>query len=356
MTQITIDGVIGFDVLAKDIRAELKNANYDDIDMSISSPGGSVYEGIAIFNEIRDYIRKGGVVNARVIGLAASMASYIPLAANTVSIEDNAVWMIHNPWTIAAGNQNDMRKTADTLEGIATVLASAYVKKTGKKMSAVKKMMDEETYLFGEEIMKAGFADSIIPAGDGAENENEAFAFAHTGVESMKNAMAKNPEIHQLDKVAAMIQPVNNILNTPVSAGINTTEVKKSMNLKDLLKDNPDAKAEYMEDMAAAEAKGKESVSARINAAVKYIGNEAYKGIDVLAIKVLKGESEVAALDGAVAVIDMQRETSSVAAAVEETAEVPETPAGSAPVVSQDGMIRTEADIEAASAKLAAYI
>jgi ATP-dependent protease ClpP protease subunit len=206
MTRINLDGVVGWEVLAADIRAALEAAAGDDIDLTISSPGGSVYEGLAIYNAIRDYRRDGGKVTARVIGLAASMATYIPLAADEVIVEDNAVWMIHNPWSIALGDQNDMRKEADILEGIAGVLASAYVKKTEWDRQEIRSMMDAETYLFGDDIVAFGFADRVEPAGDGAEDRDEAVAMARTEVEAMKHTMKQEPERQQLDKAAAMIK------------------------------------------------------------------------------------------------------------------------------------------------------
>jgi len=355
MYRINIDGVIGFDVMAKDIRSEIKSAGSEGIDLRISSPGGAVYEGIAIFNEIMDYRRKGGKVSATVIGMAASMSSYIPLAADNFSVEDNAVYMIHNPWAMAVGDQNEMKKLSERLEAIAVVLSKEYAKKTGKPMDEIRKMMDEETYLFGNDIVKIGFADSVIPAGDGAETQEEAFAYARTNVDGMKSVLEQSPEANQLDKAVAML---GSTALTPVSAGENKsnfTEAKKSMNLTDLLKENPEAKAEYDEKISAAEAKGKE-MEARIKAVAPYIGNAAYKGIDALAIKVLKGESAVAALEGAVAVLDMQKESGSVATAQEETEEVPETPAGPVAQVSTDGVIRNEEDIKATQDRLAQYL
>lgn len=355
MYRIDIDGVIGFDVMAEDVRNQLKAAGTDEIDLRISSPGGSVYEGIAIYNEIREYRRAGGKVTATAIGISASMSSYIPLAADKFLVEDNAVYMIHNPYGMVIGNQNDMKKQAELLESIANVLATAYSAKCGKPKAEIRAMMDDETFLFGDEIVKAGFADGVVPAGDGAESKDEAMAFAMTSVEMAKAKIEKEPEAQHFDKIAALL---GENTKTPVSAGENKrnfTEVKKSMNLNDILKENPEAKAEYDKNITAAEAKGKE-LEARIDAAAPYIGNDAYKGIDALALKVLKGDSAIAALEGAVAVLDMQRESGVLAQAQGETENTPETPAGPVAHVSSDGIIRTEEDIKAASDKLAMYL
>lgn len=244
--RIAIDGIVGLDVLAEDVRAQLDVAGGEEIDLTISSPGGAVYEGIAIYNALRDYKREGGKINARVVGLAASMATYIPMAADTVSIEDNAVWMIHNPLTIAIGNQNDMRKQADILDGIAGVLASAYAKKTGKDVGDIRALMDEETYLFGEDIKENGFADSVEPAGEGAENEEQAVALAQNAVQHMEEKMREATD--DIDGAAAMLniqaqeKPVVDRSAEPASEAGNKTEVP--MNIEELKKENPDLYAQ----------------------------------------------------------------------------------------------------------------
>lgn len=256
MKQIHIDGVIGWDVLTTDLRAEFDAAKGEDIDLTISSPGGSVYEGLAIYNVIRDYRKDGGKVNARVIGMAASMASYIPLAADSVTVEDNAIWMIHNPWSFAIGNQHDMRKQADILDGIASVIAAAYVKKTGKEKVELLKMMDDETYLFGQEIVDSGFADSIEPAGDGAEDKESAMASALVSMEALKNQMEQEPERQQMDKAAAMITEMKGAVSTPkpvvnrdkpAATAETTKEEVKNMNLDQLKMEHPDVFAEAVE-------------------------------------------------------------------------------------------------------------
>jgi ATP-dependent protease ClpP protease subunit len=266
MKRINLDGVIGWDVIAADVRAALEEAKGDDIDLTISSPGGSVYEGLAIYNAIRDYRRDGGKITARIVGLAASMATYIPLAASKVVVEDNAIWMIHNPWSIALGDQNDLRKEADILDGISGVLATAYIKKTGKGRDEIRAMMDEETYIYGESIVSMGFADSVEPAGDGAENRDDAVAMALTEIESMKHTMKQEPERQQLDKAAAMLKDITSqIIETPGVAGdipaakAEHEEVKMN-SLEELKKEAP---ALYAEAVQIGEKQGIEKERAR---------------------------------------------------------------------------------------------
>lgn len=208
MTQILLEGVVGWDVRASDIRSALAAANGDDIDLVVSSPGGSAYEALAIFNAIRDYRRSGGKVDARVVGLAASAATYIPMAADSVTVEDNAVWMIHNPYGLVAGNQNDMAKMATVLNGLAGILANAYAAKTGKDTDEIREMMDAETYLYGGQIVAFGFADEIVPAGDGAESEAEAMAMAALAIGDMTKKLKDEPERQKMEEIAALLPEI----------------------------------------------------------------------------------------------------------------------------------------------------
>ncbi|MDC7125769.1 MAG: ATP-dependent Clp protease proteolytic subunit [Spirochaetales bacterium] len=275
MKSIHIEGVIGCEVYAADLREQLKDSNGEDIDLTISSPGGSVYEGLAIYNTIRDFRKAGGKVNARVIGLAASMATYISLAANTVSIEDNAIWMIHNPWNMAIGNQNDMRKMADLLEGIAVLICNAYAKKTGKEKSEIRELMDAETYLFGEEIKSFGFADSIEPAGEGAETKAEAVVLAHTSIEAMKTRISAEPQ--QIEKAAALLTEMNGAVSSlkpdvirdkPAATAEETMEEVKMQNLEELKNKAPDL---YTKAVNLGEGLGIEKERARVSELRSYI-------------------------------------------------------------------------------------
>ncbi len=156
---IPIIGEIGGDVTAEGINSQLAKADGVDVVFEIASPGGSVWEGVEIFNAIRNY---KGDTTAKIMGMAASMASYIPLATGKVFAEDNAVYMIHNAWTIAIGDSEALKAESEVLESINETIAQAYVDKTGKKEKEVLQMMSDETWMFGDEIKKEGFADEMI--------------------------------------------------------------------------------------------------------------------------------------------------------------------------------------------------
>lgn len=251
MKTVYIDGVIGWDVLAADVRKELTGK--EEIDLAISSPGGSVFEGLSIFNAIRDFRRKGGKVNARIIGMAASMATYIPLAADTVSIEDNAIFMIHNSWSMAIGNKKEMNKQAEILAGIDSLLNKEYAKKSGR--DDIENLMNEETYLYGQEIIDFGFADSMEKAGDGANDKKEAVAVAKNAMSEMFSKMSAEPEKQNLGKAAAMIKEIKGeILKTPAASRENKPApeaekkgVPKMETLQELKKEAPELYAEAVE-------------------------------------------------------------------------------------------------------------
>lgn len=156
--EFTVEGEVGWDIGVGTIRGILNAAGGEDIIIKFASPGGSVFTGLKMFNLIRGY---KGNVDFHLIGEAASMGSYIPLAGRKITAEPNVVMMIHNARSFIGGDHNDMRKRADIIEGLSGLLAAEYVKRTGKTKAQIIKMMDDETFFFGPEAVEAGFVDEI---------------------------------------------------------------------------------------------------------------------------------------------------------------------------------------------------
>lgn len=131
------------------------------INLHINSPGGSVFEGIAIYNMLKQH---QATVNVYVDGLAASIASVVAMAGNRIYMPQNAMLMIHNPWTMAVGNATELRKQADDLDQIAKSSITTYLSKAGDKLDeeTLKQMMDEETWLTAEEALEYGLADNVM--------------------------------------------------------------------------------------------------------------------------------------------------------------------------------------------------
>lgn len=126
------------------------------IEVHINSGGGSVYGGNAIYNALKMHDAE---VDVYIEGLAASMASVIAMAGDNVYIADNSMIMIHDPWTWADGNAEELRKIADQLDKAKKTLVKSYVKKTGLPDEDIENMMSQETYLDADEAIEMGFAD-----------------------------------------------------------------------------------------------------------------------------------------------------------------------------------------------------
>ena len=158
---------IGYDywddsgVTAKRIGAALRSLDGADVVVNINSPGGDVFEGLAIYNLLREY---KGHVTVRVLGVAASAASFIAMAADEIQIARAGFFMIHNAWTGLWGNRNDLRETADFLEQIDDTIADIYHVKSGLSMDELKADMDKERWINGRDAIDSGFADAFLPS------------------------------------------------------------------------------------------------------------------------------------------------------------------------------------------------
>lgn len=149
-------------VTAKQFVANLKAlGDVSHINLHINSPGGDVFDGIAIFNALKHH---GAAITVYIDGLAASMASVIAMVGNPVIMPENTMLMIHKPWGFAGGDATDMRDYADLLDKVESVLIPAYMAKTGKAHEEIAAMLEDETWLTGEECVALGFADQVVPS------------------------------------------------------------------------------------------------------------------------------------------------------------------------------------------------
>lgn len=164
--ELTIYGYIAMEeswwfdtVSSKKFARDLKDlGKKDKITVKINSGGGDVFAAHAIYNLLKDNEAK---VTTIVEGLAASAASVILMAGDEIIVPDTGFVMIHNPSTIVMGEAKDFIKMAETLGVIKDGIVNAYVSKTGKTKKEISELMDEETWMTGEEAVKEGFADKI---------------------------------------------------------------------------------------------------------------------------------------------------------------------------------------------------
>jgi ATP-dependent Clp protease protease subunit len=162
---IEVFDVIGEDywtgegVTAKKIAAKLRELDGADVSVYINSPGGDMFEGLAIYNLLRDY---AGEVTVKIIGMAASAASVIAMAGDQRQIGSSAFYMIHNAWTLAAGNRHEFRAMADYLEPFDAAMAEIYAAGTDIAVADIVKMLDAETWINGKDAVELGFADELL--------------------------------------------------------------------------------------------------------------------------------------------------------------------------------------------------
>jgi ATP-dependent Clp protease protease subunit len=162
-TTITLYDEIGFfGVTAKMFNRMLAEVKTPKGVLKINSPGGDVFDGIAMHNDLAAHPADWTV---QVTGLAASAASIVAMAGDRIEIAENAFLMIHNAWTITLGDKHELGEVADLLAQIDGALADTYVARTGKKRDEIEKMMDAETWLGGKEAVAQGFADATFGAG-----------------------------------------------------------------------------------------------------------------------------------------------------------------------------------------------
>lgn len=138
--------------------AELTDEN-EELKVIINSPGGDVQAGQEIYSILKD-IKNHVTINVQ--SIAASAASMIAMAGDTVKMSPVALLMIHNASTCTSGDYRDMQHTADVLQTVNTAIMQAYIAKTGKTEDELKVMMDRETWLTANQCLENGFADEII--------------------------------------------------------------------------------------------------------------------------------------------------------------------------------------------------
>ena len=146
------------DVSSKNIANELKDLDVSTINLRINSGGGDVFAAIAISNLLKNH--KANVI-AHIDGLAASAATIITSACDKVIMPKNALFMIHNPWTVVGGEAKDMIKTAEQLDKVKNSIINTYKSKTNLEIEEISKLMDEETWLDPYEAKEKGFIDEI---------------------------------------------------------------------------------------------------------------------------------------------------------------------------------------------------
>ena len=175
-TEIMIYDVIGWPFISADnfVRA-LAEITAKTVTVRINSPGGDVWDGMAIFNALKTF---SGKVVTRIEGIAASMASVIALAGKEVQAYANTMYMIHEPYAFTAGNQYSLRELADILEKMSGQMIDIYSSNASPGKREIAQMMKDEAWLTAKEAKEKGFIDTVID-GKGAKAQFDLSMFSN---------------------------------------------------------------------------------------------------------------------------------------------------------------------------------
>jgi ATP-dependent Clp endopeptidase proteolytic subunit ClpP len=270
---VMIYDVIGWGVSADQFCRDLRAINAKTINVHMNTPGGSVFDGMAIYNSLKAHPAN---VVCHVEGLAASIGSVIALAGDEVRMGEGTFFMIHNPSSLAIGDADEMRRQADMLDKVSTSIAGIYVEKTGMTLDAAKAAMDAETWYTAEEAKAAGFADEIDEPDDDEDDPEPESATARAAFDFKIFALDHN---RRRDFVTARLEPQAKQSNaeakppqkTPAARAVaNPTpnqETPMSMTLdqfKAFAAANPDAVAPFIQ-QGATQARAELSKPATVN-------------------------------------------------------------------------------------------
>ncbi len=188
---ISVLDVIGYDwwtgegVTAKRISSALRSMGAGPVTVVINSPGGDVFEGLAIYNLLREH---KGDVTVKVVGVAASAASFIAMAGDNIQIARAGFFMVHNCLVGAIGNRHELREIADWLEPFDAAMVDIYAARTGIDAETVRKHLDAETWISGSQAIEQGYADELLPSDQVGKTDAKASASAVRRIESALRA------------------------------------------------------------------------------------------------------------------------------------------------------------------------
>lgn len=193
----------GDEITPQDFKADLDAlGDITSLNIYINSDGGDVFAGQAIHSIIK---RHKAQTTVYVDGLAASIASVIAMAGDTIVMPRNAMMMIHNPWTIGLGNAQDFRKLADDLDNIRESIIAAYQEKSGMDQEKLIELLDAETWLTADEAKAYGLADVV-------EEDKAVAASAQAGILVMNG---QEMDLSKFKNPPKLIFPAENKTKTP---------------------------------------------------------------------------------------------------------------------------------------------
>ena len=229
-------------VAAKEFITELNNLDASDIDLHINSPGGDVFEGLAIYNALKFHKAK---ITVYIDGLAASISSVVAMAGNRILMPENAMLMIHLPSAMVWGTSNDMKKMANALNKIKSSLVTAYRSKSGQDDEKISDLMTEESWFTAQEAIDLGFADEILEPVSIQNSLNDLKKFGYRNVPS--NLTLNRPATNQPLNQSATNQKGNNtmtyenLIKQAIARGLSHGDA-----IRDTVQNHPEAHADWL--------------------------------------------------------------------------------------------------------------
>lgn len=205
---VTVEGMT---ISPQTIKDQLKGMSDEkEIIVNINSNGGDVFSGVAIYNMLR---RQKAHITVNIDGLAASIASVIAMAGDTVNMPNNAVLMIHNAWTQITGDSNEFKKQADSLERINSVVFNSYLDKNPDLDHALlRQYMDEETWFTAKEAEDLGLIDNITESTRVAAAATSTMLGGETFMRNYRNEDPQQPQAPKKQGEEVTVEDVMDIL------------------------------------------------------------------------------------------------------------------------------------------------
>lgn len=189
--EILIYDEIGFwGITASDFVRDLNTVTAEKITLRINSPGGEVFDGIAIHNALRQH---SASVTVKVDSLAASIATVIAMAGDRVEMAKHSTFMIHEPFTLAVGDAEDLRKTSEVLDQLGDTIAAMYAERAGGTTASWRDKMREETWYTDQQAVDAGLADAIAGQSSEAKNSFDLSVFRHPPEDLLQRSPQSGP-------------------------------------------------------------------------------------------------------------------------------------------------------------------
>ena len=216
------------EISPKKFKDEL-NSGKGDISVWINSPGGDCIAAAQIYNMLFDY---KGKVTVKIDGLAASAASVIAMAGDTVMMSPVAMMMIHNPATFAGGDWRDMQKAIDLLDSVKDSIINAYEIKTGMSRDELSKLMDAETWMDANKAKELGFIDEIIGDNQGGDNDSGDNSDGESTDEKCKKKKCSNSMLFSRKTTnKVLLNKLEKHYKKPEQEGVSANEIRNRLDL-----------------------------------------------------------------------------------------------------------------------------